>query len=521
MTVPTGGRSHSRRSGSLTGLARACVAIALATVALCPASPAYGHAQLLSVEPANGSLLKTDPTEVRVTFSEPVGLASGGLRVIDSSGASVDAGDDVLDGSAVIQRLPALPDGWYIVTWGIVSEDGHVVRASSLFGVGEVEAASRPPAAGSDPGVLVVGPSRAAMDLALLVAAGAWIAWWLVRARTARVRWLAVIASAIALGASIIWIGGQWLDGGEGWLATTAALAAVLRLIALVVGLATARRWPVVSAAATILALLTIVGGGHAATTDFGLLLVMVHLVAASAWLGAGPAVLLILIDRSLSEEHALAVVRRFSAFAPIVLVTVGIAGALLALVLTDGFSGGLATPYVLLLAVKVGMVTLAAVIGVLARRRLRGAPTRSTMRRVFVVDAVLLPLIVVASAGLTLLGPREGRGVADRGGGAVASCTIDAEPLTLSLLASPGIAGRNELRLEGIPPSALEVGIDMAHPATSGAVISMTAQPEEDAWVADVVLPLAGTWDATAAVRLDRFTQVRGTCPISLGDGQ
>ena len=111
------------------------VALAALTAGLLllPVGVALGHAQLVALEPADGARLEASPATVTITFNEPVGLAPGGLQVIDSSGASVDLGEDVLAGPTISQPLPPLADGWYVVTWGVISEDGHVVRA--LVGV--------------------------------------------------------------------------------------------------------------------------------------------------------------------------------------------------------------------------------------------------------------------------------------------------------------------------------------------------------------------------------------------------
>jgi putative copper resistance protein D len=359
----------------------------------------------------------------------------------------------------------------------------------------------------------------------MLVAAGAWAAWWLLRARTARVRQLAVLATAVALVASGTWVVTQSLDGGDTWMRTPAALGGLVRIVALLIALVSAQRWPSAAAVATALALVSVAAGGHAADSPVAMLLLVLHLVAAMAWLGAAPAVLLVLTDRSLDDDATLVVVRRFSTLAPLVLVTVGIAGAVLAVVLTDAFAGGLTTPYVLVLAMKVALVATAALIGALARRHLRASPSRRTMRRVFTIDAVLLSLVVVASAALTTTGPHEGHagqaghaGHVDGGTTGTTRCAIEAGPAPLSVVAAPARPGVNQLRIDGVPATALEVEVRMAHAATAGASIVLTATRDDGSWVADGVLPLEGPWQTTVAVRLDRFTQAQGECTLVLG---
>lgn len=69
-----------------------------------------------------------------------------------------------------------------------------------------------------------------------------------------------------------------------------------------------------------------------------------------------------------------------------------------------------------------------------------------------------------------------------------------------------------------GVPDSALEVAVRMTHDATSGAPITTSAAPDDaSSWSAEVVFPLEGPWQASVAVRLDRFSQDQGECTLTL----
>ena len=81
-------------------------------------------------------------------------------------------------------------------------------------------------------------------------------------------------------------------------------------------------------------------------------------------WLGAAPAVLLTMRAAAVTDAEATAVVRRFSRLAAFALLGVGVAGAALAVNLSDGLAGGLTTPWVLVLAAKVALVGAAALLG-------------------------------------------------------------------------------------------------------------------------------------------------------------
>jgi copper transport protein len=481
---------------------------------LLPAT-ASAHAQLLSVEPADGARLDEAPAAVTLRFDEAVGLAAGGVSVLDGTGKDVAIAPPVVDGSEVRQPLSALSDGWYLVTWGVVSQDGHVVRGASTFAVGSVAGSVEPSETTFDPGAAVTGLMRGLTDLGTLVAAGAWFAWWLLGARTRHVLDLARVAVVLALVGTIGWATVGWLDGGSTWLGSVAALGAGARIVLLLVALPASERYPGLAASATLTALFTLVAGGHAVDPPMATLLEATHLLAAATWLGAAPAVLLVLRDQSLDDQLSVMVVRRFSALAAVVLFVVGGAGVLLAWVLTDGLAGGL-TPYVLLLGAKILVVGIAAVTGALARLHLRGEPSRRTLRRVFALDSVLVILIVVVSAGLTLTGPREGQDPSSAGAGE--RCTAAVGQSSATIMVTPATAGEDRVSVSGLPPSTLGVGLELTHGRSSDAPIRVDASAADPDWQADLVLPLEGSWQITVAAHVDRFTEARGACAVTIG---
>ena len=103
--------------------------------------PAMAHANIADARPAPNSVLETAPETVIAWFTEPVEAGLSEIRVLDSSGARVDRGDttvDPNDPTAIFVGLEPLPNGTYTVAWRNVSTvDGHLVRGSFLFSVGE------------------------------------------------------------------------------------------------------------------------------------------------------------------------------------------------------------------------------------------------------------------------------------------------------------------------------------------------------------------------------------------------
>ncbi|HET9562934.1 MAG TPA: copper resistance CopC family protein, partial [Mycobacterium sp.] len=104
--------------------------------ALLFASPAAAHAELVNISPANGAQLTSPPNAVRMTFTESVNLVEDGIRLVDHVGAAVPTPDPTVDGRTVTWPMPAnLPEGPYVVTWRVVSSDGHPVSGAFSFGV--------------------------------------------------------------------------------------------------------------------------------------------------------------------------------------------------------------------------------------------------------------------------------------------------------------------------------------------------------------------------------------------------
>lgn len=512
---------------SIAALARRLPILAAIGVllAILVAGPVMGHAQLMGVDPPDGARLTVAPDDVLVTFNEPVALAPDGIRVLDAAGELQDDGAEVVTGGEIRQPVVALTDGWYVTSWAIVSEDGHILRGSTTFAVGDVTSAVDPePMPMMGRAAAIVGPSRTLIDLGVLVATGAAAAWWLLRARSRWVLPLIAGATLVAIVASIDWMAIEWIDGGDAWLTTLAGAAAVLRLIVLGVALAAVRRAPQLSALALVIATLSLAVGGHTTGSELATLSEMVHLAAGALWLGAAPAVLVVLWDRDVDDAAALDVVRSFSRSAGLAIVAVGLAGVLLALQLTQGFADGV-TDWTVVLVLKVGLVLLAVLLGAFGRRSLAGEPRRSRFRWFFIVDAAILVGVVILSASLTLRPPASSvpmdhtdEAAATPDGSSVAACAAPDRAEFVMLEADPGRSGVNDIEVRNLD-DADSVSLQLAHPAIAAAPLAFELTREGDDWHAAAVAPFDGTWSATIVARLDSFTEARWTCRLVLAE--
>jgi methionine-rich copper-binding protein CopC len=115
-----------RQFGLTTVLAGAAVALF--------ALPAAAHSELISASPAQDSVLTDAPSQVVLTFNENIIAIGDQVSVTDQSGASVSDGTPKVVDSTVTESLKSLTyNGKYLVTYRIVSADGHPVEKSYNF----------------------------------------------------------------------------------------------------------------------------------------------------------------------------------------------------------------------------------------------------------------------------------------------------------------------------------------------------------------------------------------------------
>jgi len=311
---------------------RLVVAALLAvTTVLVVASPAEAHAQLVTTNPRAGEQLNRAPEVITLEFSEPVEVSLGSIRVYNSRGDLVDAGEPTHpdgDESVVQLALPDLDDDGYVTTWRVLSADAHPVQGAFTFRIGDVAAGNLDSLAarlltdqgGSTSVGALYGFTRFAVfaSLALLIggAAFAVLVWPGGReSRTvARVVWSAWGVLAVATVAGILLQGlytaalplGDIFDTdvirdtlgtrfGKVWLARLGLLVLAIPLLRLLLSKRPRAEYPLPSwwAPASI-----VVGGalaftpglaGHASSGDLVPLAIpadAIHVAAMSLWLG-------------------------------------------------------------------------------------------------------------------------------------------------------------------------------------------------------------------------------------------
>ncbi len=392
----------------------------IAVVLLAWAGPAAAHASLESTVPAAGEQVDEPPAEVVLTFSEGVEASLGAVRVYDSNADRVDSGGAHHPdghGDEVAQPLPAdLPDGSYVVTWRVVSADGHPVHGAFTFQVGDVATGDTAALArrllAADGGSSTVGGLYAVVrfavfaSLILLVGAAAFclVAWpeGLGVGRVRRLLWsawgVAVAATVVSIGVEGAYVGALPLadaldpDVASSVLDTRFGKVALLRLALLVAagGFLLVQRHrtegtsppsPLRRGAFAVVgvALLVTPGlGGHASTgrlVPFAMATDVVHLGAAALWLGGLTVLLAIVLPRRQPAELA-QVVPRFSALAFAAVAALVVTGSFQAWRQVGSLEALRSTTYGRLLLVKLALFAVMVAFGYLGRRWVqRGYP--------------------------------------------------------------------------------------------------------------------------------------------------
>ncbi len=526
---------------------------------------ASAHATVIASSPADGSSVATSPTDVSITFSESISATSGGLSVLDRDGVRVDGGTStVVDGRTLTTTITrALPDGTYVMTYRVLSADGHPVSGSSIFGVGSgaVDASARIGGSGDRPWQIVGGVSRAVMYLAALLAAGMAFFLAFIHDRDED-RWRLV--PVVRIGALVALVGAvgilmsqaALLTGkGAGAITQTSVLRDVLTenlgwsLAVLMIGLAAVHLSTDITnrAVSNSFALY----GGLAVTASFAvwghareltpralaLGADVVHVGAAALWLGGLVGLAMVLARRSADTVDATAgIIGRFSQMALWSVLALTVAGAALTVIGSDAdLHAIVSTTWGRLVLAKIGLAAIVIAVAAWNRRSLVPAlvrgdepdtrPTRwRRLLRAVRVEVVLLVVVVCLTAILVNVPPAR-TAVAD-GSGRV-SRTQGVDTGTVALTVDPAVAGTNTIEFRYTDSSgravdlATSATIEFSQPSAGLAPITRRV-PSSGPGVFVISgneLSIPGTWTIAIAVRTGDFTEQRTSFDVAIGN--
>ncbi|MEQ1786099.1 MAG: copper resistance protein CopC [Acidimicrobiales bacterium] len=521
------------------------------------ASPAGAHASLTSIDPPDGARLDESPAVVTLTFSEQVSADLGGVRVVAGDGSQVQQGAARVSGSTVeVDLAPDLPDGTYVVSYRVISADGHPVRGASVFGVGagalDGGALGRVTDEGGDRVWEVAGAvGRGIAYAGVLLAAGGVAFLVLVhrdgpeRRRLLRIVWAAALfgaaASMVALPVQAALGTGQ----GPGSLFDAGVLAEVMRdgvglglvlaVAGLVVAVAMVERQPAVALLGAAVAATSFATNGHTragSTSTLATIADATHLIVTATW-GAALVLLLVCLRqrRGLGPDEqsdTVALVGRVSSLATVTVLLVGVSGVALSWSEVRTLDALTGSGYGRLLIVKVVVVALIAGLGAYNHFRLVPALTRgkvtaalaqlwSTLR----LEVLALVVVVALTAVLVVVTP----GRTSTEGGVVEEVVSLGDVGTVQLTISPAKAGFNQIHLylfdpDGRPAEIAEsVTLQLSLPAAQLGPITREAVRAGPAHLQldGDDLAVGGTWTIEIQARVDRFTEANGTVEVQV----
>lgn len=498
---------------------------------------ATAHASLTGSEPADGAVLATAPPAYSLKFSEPVSPLS--LRLVGPDGTSVPLDRfELSDRTLSIEAPPALGRGTHVLSWRVVSEDGHPVGGSVVFSIGAASAEA--PLVEDEIDRTVRGGlwlAKVALYVGLFIGVGGAFARAVLLPRLQAGKGIIVAALALGAAGALVSLGFQGLDAlgaAAGrffqpviWstaLSTSygrtvlAALAAFVLASAAVV----TRQLPARTAAVLALGFAAAAPAlsGHAGTAQPQWLMrtaVFAHVAAIAIWAGALPPLGLALRR---GEAGALSGLSRFSRIVPSVVVLLVAAGVALALVQVGRPSALEDTAYGRVLSIKLALLVplfaLAAINrwGLTAEVEAGSTGAARRLVRSIVVESLLVVAILGAAAAWRFTPPPR---VLDAAAAEPAVAVIQTDRAQAHVQVMPGRAGPVAVSVNLLDQdfqrfAASEVTVVFSNPNAGIEPFKrrLTLRPEGN-WHADgMTVPLPGLWRVRVDVLIGDFEMVR-----------
>ena len=539
-----------RWRGWLGLLASALVGLVLA---LAPASPAAAHASLVTTDPTEGQVLPESPGVARFTFDETVSVPAGGVQVFDASGDMVTSEASARDAVLSVDLPETLAGGSYVVSWRVVSADGHPVAGALTFSVGQPSAVVQPPPSPNESSSSSVRSALSTMQgvgyLGLFLGAGlvAFAAWLLpplarldaLRRRLARVA-QACAAVAVLAGLLLLPLSGayqQGLDladvlGAAAWSGAWGRELLALLLLAGGLGPAVALlgdkplsdRVRVVATVGTTVALVSPSLVGHSRAYPPQVLVILtdvLHLAVGAVWLGGLVGLAMSLPALAGRARAAAETLARFSTFAAALLAVLVAAGSVLAWRIVGSWDDLLSTNYGRLLIVKVIIAALA--VGIAAWNRYALLPrilaatgnserheAATEIRRTVTAEASVLVAVLLVTGFLVNQSPRTAPPVIEANRTGVVTGQLGEDLRVLATL-SPRARGKNSLTIqlqdlsgEPVEQSRLPTVRVSSDAVDLGDV--RLAPSDAGTFRGETVIPTEGTWQVQVSLRLDEF---------------
>lgn len=380
----------------------------------------FGHSSIMKATPDPDSVLETAPTEINLLFNERFEKKLYGIKVFNEDGKSITKNKATISGDQreLKLTLPEMDKGIYLVTYHIISADGHPISSSHIFSVGKEVILNKSMIVPQDEAQgldiqdgLVFWGLRLLYYFALLLVIG-WVFWGLFikwkseEAHETYLKWsknfmifytmnfIAMVTVQYVLlvknfnGESIqqIVVGTQL---GHIWIAS---------LCMIILGFIFLHRWKWINFLWVILLIFLKSINGHAIAIVPPLrtvLLDIVHLFAAVTWVG-GLAIIIIYWRRDRQFTHEFIPLFSRAAFTSMIVLTMS--GTLITLLYVPKLKFFFHTSWGILLSVKIGAVLLVLVVGGVIRYCIK----RKLVERLYLwikIDFSLM-IVIVAIVG-------------------------------------------------------------------------------------------------------------------------
>lgn len=525
---------------------------------------AYGHAALIGSDPIEGAILDAAPTQVTLNFNEPVGAVEFKLIAPDGHAIQPESAQSI--NQRILVTVPqSTTHGTYLLSWRVVSADGHPVGGVLSYSLGAVSPVpeARIPSE-STARMAAIWAGRWLLYLCLMASVGAAL-FRAITPSTGRQDWVRrVIPAGLALlfinlalqGLDVLDAPWRALVQADTWraaLATTYAGTLGFEALALAAAwraLDSPRPWAIRAAAAAGAVLLgvAVANSGHVGTATPQWLsrpAVALHIIAAAAWLGA-----LIPLIRLLSSSAA-TLPRALSRFSRWIMPVVGlivVSGITMACLQLSTPSDLWLTPYGRILAVKLVLLCVLFLMAAVNRYRYTQAAVsgqtsaqRGLRSMIFGELALVVCILAVVSLWRFTPPPRSLHAHPTVGAHASASVSGGHDMASMAALSSMVVTHLSNQRVratliyqpgEDLAPGQMAITLSGPddQPVQAQAVTVTFSNPDqgieplrrealhddEDIWrVAALPLPNTGGWQARLIILIDDFDQITLDGPV------
>lgn len=519
---------------------RLIVLIVTVLLGLAPAPAALAHASLISSLPAEGAVASEPPERLILIFNEPVSPLR--LQLIDPGGQATALTELTQHDATLIVAVPRdLGQGTHVLSWRVVSADGHPVGGTLTFSIGQADAAPPGVQIVSDPLVrTAIWAARFGIFVSIFFGVGgavfaAWLAAaWPLPGKAGKIILAALVGGLVVLPLSASLQGLDALRAPVSSLgditvwrvgfSTSYGTTVIIGMLALAFAIsAMAARGQAIARVCSLAGLagigLALAASGHAATASPGWLTrpsVFAHLAAGVFWIGSLAPLAFVLRGDS---EQVRRTLRRFSRAVPLAVVLLLVSGGALAIVQVVRLEALWATAYGWVLLAKLAGVTalfcLAAANRFLLTRRVEaGDATAKRWLRQSIAAEIVIALMILGVVSLWRFTPPPRSLVAAEH--APEFVHLHGDKVMADVTLDPGRVGRStgEILVRGPnyePMSAKEVTLVLSEPAGGIEAIRRRASKSKDEiWkVDDLLIPRPGIWRLRVEVLINDFEKL------------